>query len=100
MSGCCGLSLCCDFQGGPLILRNLCRECKANFPWQWKAKRGLVDCIVESLEKYDNDKDLQYCKNSLLSFIYRSICDRWVIINNTADFTIQVAIFCGCIYSL
>jgi hypothetical protein len=57
----------------PIVLKNLCREYKAKFPWQWKAKRGLVDSIIESLEKYGNDIDQQHCKSSLLSFIYKSI---------------------------
>lgn len=69
----CGLRLGCDFWCGPLILENLCRGCKAKFLWQWKAKRGLVDCIIKSLEKYGNDIDLQHCKSSFLSFIYKSI---------------------------
>lgn len=56
-------------------LRNLCSECEANFSWQWKAKRGLVGCAIECLEKCGDDIDLQHCKTSLLSFIYTSICD-------------------------
>lgn len=75
LSGCCGLRLCCESRCGPLMLRNLCSGCGAKFPWQWKAKRGLADDARESLEKYGDDRVLQHCKTSLLSFIYRSLYD-------------------------